>query len=83
MIKRIVLFVIILKMCINNFINKYVVFLSACKSLIKRIFTVWLWSEWLFRISECGQTFYKSINVLHNFTDNVSIIKYIYVVISL
>jgi len=48
---------------------------SACRSVIERIFKFWLWNNLLFAISQCGRTFYKSINVLHAYTDNVIKIK--------
>jgi len=44
---------------------------SACKSLIERIFKFWLWSDLIFKMNESGQSFFKSIKVLHEYTDNV------------
>ncbi|XP_025410334.1 cytochrome P450 4V2-like [Sipha flava] len=44
---------------------------SACRSVINRVYRFWLWNDTIFKISECGQTFYKSIKVLHDYTDNV------------
>ncbi|XP_025410333.1 cytochrome P450 4C1-like isoform X2 [Sipha flava] len=44
---------------------------SACRSVIDRIFQFWLWNDFVFKISKCGQTFYSSIKVLHDFTDKV------------
>ncbi|XP_050428052.1 cytochrome P450 4C1-like isoform X2 [Adelges cooleyi] len=39
--------------------------------VIKRIFTFWLWSETIFNVSTSGRDFYKSLKVLHTFTENV------------
>ncbi|XP_025204857.1 cytochrome P450 4V2-like [Melanaphis sacchari] len=47
---------------------------SACKSVIDRIFKFWLWNDLVYRISESGRSFFKSIKVLHEFTNNI--IKY-------
>ncbi|KAF0768751.1 cytochrome P450 4C1-like, partial [Aphis craccivora] len=44
---------------------------SACKSVIERIFKFWLWNDLVYKMSESGQSFFKSIKVLHAFTDNV------------
>ncbi|KAE9541693.1 hypothetical protein AGLY_003684 [Aphis glycines] len=49
----------------------FIFFLSACKSVIERVFKVWLWNDFIYRISKSGQRFFESINVLHEFTDNV------------
>lgn len=46
-------------------------FCSAAKSVIDRIYKFWLWDDLAFRISPSGQSFYKSVKVLHDFTDNV------------
>ncbi|KAF0759085.1 cytochrome P450 4V2-like [Aphis craccivora] len=44
---------------------------SACRSVIDRIFKFWLWNDLIYRISNSGRTFFTSIKVLHEFTDNV------------
>ncbi|XP_025204847.1 cytochrome P450 4C1-like isoform X2 [Melanaphis sacchari] len=44
---------------------------SACKSVIERIFKFWLWNDLVYKMSKSGQSFFKSIKVLHEFTDNV------------
>ncbi|KAL4147834.1 hypothetical protein QTP88_002173 [Uroleucon formosanum] len=44
---------------------------SACRSVIDRVFKFWLWNDLIYRISESGRSFFKSIRVLHDFTDNV------------
>ncbi|KAL5234003.1 hypothetical protein ACI65C_001413 [Semiaphis heraclei] len=44
---------------------------SACKSVIERIFKFWLWNDLVFKMSKTGQSFFKSIKVLHEYTDNV------------
>ncbi|KAL5234004.1 hypothetical protein ACI65C_001414 [Semiaphis heraclei] len=44
---------------------------SACRSVIDRVFKFWLWNDLIYRISESGRSFFKSIGVLHDFTDNV------------
>eukprot|EP00102_Acyrthosiphon_pisum_P012478 XP_008181647.2 PREDICTED: cytochrome P450 4C1 [Acyrthosiphon pisum] len=44
---------------------------SACKSVIERIFKFWLWNDLVFRMSGSGQSFFKSIKILHEYTDNV------------
>ncbi|XP_060840808.1 cytochrome P450 4C1-like [Rhopalosiphum padi] len=44
---------------------------SACKSVIERVFKFWLWNDLVYKMSESGQSFFKSIKVLHEFTDNV------------
>jgi len=43
----------------------------ACRSIIDRIFKFWLWNDFIFKISGSGRDFYKSLKVLHEFTDNV------------
>lgn len=47
---------------------------SACRSIIQRIYKFWLWIDLIYKISHNGRTFYKSIRLLHNFTDNVCIL---------
>lgn len=44
---------------------------SACRSVIDRVFKFWLWNDLIYRISNSGRTFFTSIKVLHEFTDNV------------
>ncbi|VVC41084.1 Hypothetical protein CINCED_3A021256 [Cinara cedri] len=44
---------------------------SIKQSVIDRIFKFWLWNDLMFKISGCGRRFFKSIRVLHNYTDNV------------
>ncbi|XP_050428054.1 cytochrome P450 4C1-like isoform X2 [Adelges cooleyi] len=39
--------------------------------LINRIITFWLWNETIFNISINGRAFYKSLKILHDFTENV------------
>ncbi|XP_050426628.1 uncharacterized protein LOC126836950 [Adelges cooleyi] len=39
--------------------------------LMKRIFTIWLWSDTIFNVSTSGRDFYKSLKVLHTFSKNV------------
>ncbi|XP_022170397.1 cytochrome P450 4C1-like [Myzus persicae] len=43
----------------------------ACRSVIERIFKFWLWNGLVYKMSGSGQRFFKSIKVLHEFTDNV------------
>ncbi|XP_022180150.1 cytochrome P450 4C1-like [Myzus persicae] len=38
---------------------------------IKRIFKFWLWNERIFNLSQNGRDFYKSLKILHTFTENV------------
>ncbi|XP_025410347.1 uncharacterized protein LOC112683508 [Sipha flava] len=47
----------------------------VCRSIVDRVFTFWLWNDFIFKISESGRNFYKSLKVLHEFTDNVIKIK--------
>nr|WOV89632.1 cytochrome P450 CYP4CJ4 [Rhopalosiphum padi] len=44
---------------------------SACKSVIERVFKFWLWNDLVYKMSESGQSFFKSLKVLHEYTDNV------------
>ncbi|CAH1715009.1 unnamed protein product [Aphis gossypii] len=44
---------------------------SACRSVIDRVFKFWLWNDLIYRISNSGRSFFTSIKVLHEFTDNV------------
>lgn len=53
-------------------------YLSACKSMIERVVKFWLWNDLTYRLSARGQLFYKSLKVLHDFTDHVCIIKMMY-----
>ncbi|VVC41086.1 Hypothetical protein CINCED_3A009062 [Cinara cedri] len=43
----------------------------ACRSVVERVFKFWLWNDLLFKISPSGRIFFKSVRVLHEFTDNV------------
>lgn len=43
----------------------------ACRSVIDRVLKCWQWNDLIFRMSSSGRSFYKAINVLHDFTDNV------------
>ncbi|XP_050426721.1 cytochrome P450 4C1-like isoform X2 [Adelges cooleyi] len=38
---------------------------------MKRMLTVWLWSDTIFNVSTWGRQFYKSLKVLHEFSKNV------------
>lgn len=53
--------------------------LSACRSVIDRIFQFWLTNDYIFKISKCGRTFYSSIKVLHDFTDKVCILTFFFI----
>ncbi|VVC32803.1 Hypothetical protein CINCED_3A011220 [Cinara cedri] len=39
--------------------------------MIKRIFKFWLWNNYIFRLSQSGRDFKKSLKILHTFTENV------------
>jgi len=43
--------------------------------VIERIFKFWLWNDLVYKMSGSGQRFFKSIKVLHEYTDNVCIQK--------
>ncbi|XP_050435227.1 cytochrome P450 4C1-like isoform X2 [Adelges cooleyi] len=43
---------------------------TVSRIIMKRMFTLWLWSDTIFKISTTGREFYKSLKVLHTFTEN-------------
>lgn len=44
--------------------------------MIKRIFKFWLWNNYIFKMSQNGRDFRKSLKILHEFTENVSVNTY-------
>ncbi|XP_050437855.1 cytochrome P450 4C1-like [Adelges cooleyi] len=44
---------------------------TVCRIAVKRILTIWLWSDTIFNVSTGGRDFYKSLKVLHTFTENI------------
>ncbi|XP_050429934.1 cytochrome P450 4V2-like [Adelges cooleyi] len=44
---------------------------KASKAMIDRIFTFWLWNDLIFKISKSGRVFYKSLKVLHSYTEKI------------
>ncbi|XP_025410330.1 cytochrome P450 4C1-like isoform X2 [Sipha flava] len=44
---------------------------GACRAVIDRVFKFWLWNDTIYKFTGSGRSFYKSIRVLHDFTENV------------